>query len=221
MPNNLQLHEVTCERGNQTLFQPVSFRLSSGEVLQISGVNGSGKTSLLRRVAGLGLIQGGEIFWNGKSIHEIQSLYMSQLSYVGHKLGLKEDLTVAENIEAMGKKTGVAALRGLRSELRLWPHLASLGAVEKAHPASLGTQLQSSQVRDLSFGQKRRVVLAKLILFPRELWILDEPFTGLDREGIEILVNLIEQHRLRGGLIILTSHQDVPLKTITKKMILQ
>lgn len=200
MPNTLSVNNLSCQRGEQILFQNLQLCVESGDILQVRGLNGSGKTSLLRLIAGLGLIHEGEILWNAASIHSIRETYSSQLTYLGHKLGLKNDLTAVENLRT---------LLGAQPQ-EIHHALADVGLADK-HDLLL---------RDLSAGQKRRVVLAKLVMNPTPLWILDEPFTGLDQEGVQFLAELMEQHRLKGGMIIFTSHQDVPLQHRPKELYL-
>lgn len=195
MPNTLTVNNLSCEKGEQLLFEKLSFALEQGEVMQIRGINGCGKTSLLRILAGIGFANSGEILWNNQLIEKNREQYQSAIHYIGHKLGLKDDLTATENLQFCCNILG-------RDDSEIPSILNALGFAANC-------QLL---VRALSAGQKRRIALAKLMLLPARLWILDEPFTAIDQEGIGLLANLMEKHLANSGMIIFTSHQDIPLK---------
>jgi heme exporter protein A len=188
----LEALELDCERGGRTLFRALSFRLEAGEALRIAGVNGSGKTSLLRMLCGLLAPSQGEVRWKGSNIAGLREDYSRELVYVGHASAVKDDLTAAENLAI------ACAIAGNPVD-------------ERAVGAALARfELREDRpVRRLSQGQRRRSALARLALSPeRPLWLLDEPFTALDTEGITVLQELIEEHRSRGGALIFTTHQD-------------
>ena len=188
----LEALELDCERGGRTLFRALSFRLEAGEALRIAGANGSGKTSLLRMLCGLLAPSQGEVRWKGSNIASLREDYSRELVYVGHAPAVKDDLTAAENLAI------ACAIAGNPVD-------------ERAVGAALARfELREERpVRRLSQGQRRRSALARLALSPhRPLWLLDEPFTALDTEGIAVLGELIEEHRSRGGALIFTTHQD-------------
>lgn len=204
MQNTLLVKNLNCERGEQSLFVGLNFELKQGEILQVRGANGAGKTSLLRMLAGLAFINEGEIFWNQQSIQSLKQMYYSQVNYIGHKLGFKEDLTAEENLQFETRQNG----QGSKSSINT--------ALEQL---SIGNK-KNSLVKNLSAGQKRRAVLAKLMVKPATLWILDEPFTAIDQIGVEFLVDLMHKQQQKGGMIIFTSHQDIVLKSDKQELIL-
>lgn len=163
------------------------------------GPNGSGKTSLLRMLCGLLQPAEGEIRWDGKPTRRLGDDYLAQLAYVGHLNGLKDDLTARENLAVY------VGIDGAGSQLDPRDPLARMGLRECADfPA-----------RWLSQGQRRRLALARLLAVPRTLWILDEPFTGLDKASVTLLQDLLEHHLESGGMVVVTSHQDMRLERAT------
>lgn len=203
MPNILSIENLSCEKGEQFLFENLNFSLEEGEAMQIRGVNGSGKTSLLRIIAGVGFATEGKVLWNKQPIQKIHEEYCASLNYIGHKLGLKDDLTAYENLQFSGDLLG-------RNSTSINAALQTLGIDEKSEVL----------IRTLSAGQKRRAALAKLILYPAKLWILDEPFTAIDKEGTALLMNLMETHLNNAGMILFTSHQDMSLRHQKKDLYL-
>ena len=186
----LQAADLQCERGGRSLFAGLSFGVSTGELLRVSGANGSGKTSLLRILCGLAAPGRGEVRWNGKPIYSLKEEYARQLVYLGHAPAVKADLTAAENLS-------IACT------------LAGLGSADvRAALARFGLP-PDVPVRKLSQGQRRRAALARLAAGgSAALWILDEPFSALDAEGAKLLNELFARHVAKGGLIVVTTHQD-------------
>lgn len=185
-----------CVRGEVTLFESLSFTLDAGEALQVEGANGAGKTSLLRIAAGLTPPDEGEVLWRGERITGRRSVFNAQLAYLGHHLGLKFELSAEENLQAAAAIQGDGVDPG-----RVEQVLASVQLTDKA----------DLPVRVLSAGQKQRVALARMLLLGSVLWILDEPFTALDKSGIALVSGLLQAHLDRGGVALITSHQAVPL----------
>lgn len=185
---------LTLFRGERCLFQDLSFELGAGQALLIQGANGSGKTSLLRALAGLLDLEGGEVRWRGHSIRRQRQSYHGELAWFAHRTGCKGDLTVDENL---------AVEAGLR-EARLD------AAAEVLDTLSLSA-CRSLPFRALSAGQQRRVALARLLLTRAPLWLMDEPFTNLDASGQELVIELITRHVEAGRLCVFASHQDVEL----------
>jgi len=188
----LEVVNLACARGDRPLFRELSFSLKPGELLHVRGENGSGKTTLLRALCGLSQPAGGEVRWNGQSIREQAETYREQLCYIGHGNAIHGDLTPVENLQ-------FEACLGAEDRIDARPALESLGL---GRVASLPAKL-------LSQGQKRRVALARLAVLERVLWVLDEPFTALDIRAVDRLLASLARHLDRGGLCILTSHQEV------------
>lgn len=183
-------------RGDRRLFDGLSFSLQSGQLLYLKGHNGSGKTTLLRTLAGLLHAEEGEIRWNGNPLRRARQEYHADLLYLGHLNGLKGDLSAVENLRID------AALRGTpMDESQAWQTLADVGL--RGH--------EDLPSKYLSQGQKRRVALARLWPNRSALWILDEPFSALDIASVGALQGVIRGHLERGGMAILTTHQEVPL----------
>ena len=199
----MEVVNLACARGDRPLFRDLSFAVSPGELLHVRGENGSGKTTLLRALCGLSQPASGEIRWNGQTIQEQPETYREQLCYIGHGNAIHGDLTPIENLQ-------FEACIGAEDRIDAQPALDAQGL---GRVASLPAKL-------LSQGQKRRVALARLTVLARTLWVLDEPFTALDIRAIDRLLAALARHLDRGGLCILTSHQEVavadwPVRTLT------
>lgn len=193
----LAAHDLGCTRGDHELFSGLSFSLRGGEALLIQGGNGQGKTSLLRLLTGLSRPASGEVRWRGMPLDQAGEGYHREMAYIGHLNGIKDDLTPVENVQLAARLAG--RQQDERETERI---LTELG---------LGSRLDLP-CRVLSFGQRRRVALAALLSAPARLWILDEPFTGLDAHGIALLEGRIRAHLEGGGLAVLTTHQPLALE---------
>jgi heme exporter protein A len=185
---------LECIRDDRTLFSQLDFTLLPGQVLLLEGRNGSGKTSLLRILCGIRLPDEGSINWNGTDISRLGPDYHQHMAYVGHRDGNKLDLTPFENL-AMARALGKANEMPLEA------------ALEKVD--LLG--FEDVPTRNLSAGQQRRLALARLLVTDTVLWILDEPFTSLDVDGIRIVESLLDRHTAQGGMLAVTSHHTVNL----------
>lgn len=183
---------LSCQRGERKLFDELNLTVACGACLHVIGANGSGKTSLLRMLCGISRIELGEVKWNQKSISGNQN-YFSQMAYVGHKDGLKNELSAAENLEFYQR------LNAVNDQRQADQVLARLGILDCADLATF----------QLSFGQRKRLALARLLLVHSPLWVLDEPFTGIDQEGRELIEQLCVEHLTKSGMIILTNHQSL------------
>jgi len=192
----LEVVNLECIRGDRRLFSGLGFSLDPGTLLHVQGRNGSGKTTLLRAVCGLLQPQEGEVRWNGEGICSLKEEFCREVLYLGHLNGIKPDLTGIENLRV------AATLDGDRvQDEQLWAALQRLGLA--------GFEDLPSRV--LSQGQKKRVALARLLLSSARLWVLDEPFVALDRGAVDLLQSLIAGHVAQGGLVIMTTHQEVAL----------
>lgn len=178
-------------RGSRHVLRGLSLGVAPGEAVHVAGPNGTGKTTLLRVLAGLLAPEHGSVQWCGRPIIEDRDGYSSSLSYLGHENALKADLSALENLQFAA---------GLRRELQSGEAVAALERVGIARCADL-------PARVLSAGQRRRLALARVLLAATPLWLLDEPFTNLDADGTTLLAGLVAAHVSAGGLVLLAAHQ--------------
>lgn len=193
----LAVADLECIRGDNLLFTDLNFQLRPGQLLQIEGANGSGKTSLLRILAGLSLASEGAVLWDGVDILKQRPVYFAQMAYLGHTLGVKADLSPLENLRIALALAGIVFDEG-----KVCAVLDNVGLAGR----------EDIPARSLSAGQKQRVALARLLACPAKLWIIDEPFTALDVSGVALVRSLLEAHLERGGMAVLTSHQAVDVR---------
>lgn len=179
-------------RGERCLFKGLSFALNSGEMLLLEGSNGSGKTSLLRAIAGLLELETGTVSWNDVPLQQERQRFQNALVWMSHKVGFKGDLTLVEN---------------LRYESQLRPQNEREFSEVIARLGLKG--LTRLPLRSLSAGQQRRVALARMLLSAATLWMMDEPVANLDSEGRQLVIELVRAHLGGGGMAIIAAHQDV------------
>ncbi len=187
--------DLTCVRGERTVFRGLSFELDAGGLLVLVGPNGSGKSSLLRLMAGLLLPAHGAIRWQDADTRDDPETHNGRLHYVGHHDAIKPVLTVTEN-------------------LRFWAemHGGNAGANNRVAEALKGfgiSYLSDVPARFLSAGQSRRTSLARILSSPAPLWLLDEPTTALDKEAVAALESIIAQHRAAGGMAVISTHTPI------------
>lgn len=183
---------LTCIREERILFENLSLSICPGDIVQIEGANGSGKTSLLRILAGLSQPYEGTVYFQDKAISQTRELFYQNLLFLGHLPGVKDEMSAQENLEF---------------------NLALHGLDKKSAEATLNTVdllgFEDALASQLSAGQHRRIALARLWQSQAPIWILDEPFTAIDKLGVAKLEQLFLQHANNGGCVILTTHQDL------------
>ena len=188
--------DLECKRGGRTLFTRVGFTLRGGEWLHVRGANGAGKTSLLRILAGLARPDAGSVLWNGVALPSAADAYRPALAWLGHRAGLKDDLSALENLRLAASLDGMAVdLKAAREAL------AQVGLARREH----------LPLRLLSQGQRRRALLARVLARRARLWILDEPLAALDPSGVALVEDLLAGHLASGGSAVVTSHQPIAL----------
>ncbi|MBT7439443.1 MAG: cytochrome c biogenesis heme-transporting ATPase CcmA [Thiotrichales bacterium] len=194
--SKLKINNLSCQRGYNLLFKNLSFELNSGEVLKISGPNGSGKTSLMKILAGLNSFETGSIEYDNIKINSEK--YNLDFLYLGHLAALSPELSCLENL----KYTAHLGNNNLNPDFS--DALTKVG-LEK---------FENELVGKLSAGQKKRIALSLLFITQSKVWLLDEPFSALDSQAIKIIESRIEEHCNSGGLCILTTHQDCNIENI-------
>lgn len=193
----LEARGLGIDRGDTRLFSDLDLAVETGQAVQIEGANGCGKTTLLRVLCGLTEYDEGEVLWCGETIREAFADFAAEVCYIGHAAGVKEELTPIENLE-MARALGPS--RDLEPE-------------EVLERVGLSYEQETVPCRKLSAGQRRRVALGRLLLRDARLWVLDEPFTALDRAGRSMVEGMLQEHVTAGGMAILTTHHAVELGT--------
>lgn len=195
----LEAHNLQCSRGGHRLFSGKSFKLEPGTLAWIRGRNGCGKTTLLRTISGLSPVDEGEVRWRGRNIRKHADEYRRELVFMGHAVALKEDLSPIENLRILMQIAGRAV-----TEPAALTALAAVGLKGREH----------LPVKYLSQGQKRRVHMARLQLSQDcLLWLLDEPLTALDAEGVGALQKLLQEYLRKSGIVVMTSHQEINIES--------
>ena len=204
MTPKLTATDLTLLRGERCLFKRLDFALNPGELLILEGLNGSGKTSLMRALAGLLEFETGDVTWDGVSVRKARQAFHGSLVWMAHRVGLKADLTLVENLnfEASLRAQSTADLEQVMERLGI-------------------SRLKRLPIRSLSAGQQRRVALARMLLSKAQLWLMDEPFTNLDRDGRKLVMKMVSEHLSSGGMCIMAAHQDVDVDATVHKVVLQ
>ena len=204
MTHKLSGDNLTLIRGERCLFEGLSFALESGGLLILEGRNGCGKTSLMRAVAGMLSLEAGQVYWDDIPVEKQRQVFHGDLVWLAHRTGLKGDLTLVENL-------------GFERTLRAQSERDAEEIYER-----LGiSRLKKLILRSLSAGQQRRVALARMLLADVPLWLMDEPFTNLDREGRKLVMELVEEHLAEGGMCVMAAHQDVEIDAPVTKVLIQ
>ena len=192
-PNQLKVSNISCERQENIIFKHLDFEAHSGQLIRILGKNGSGKSSLLKIITGLLMPITGDVQWNQQDIHQHRSNFVKQLTYIGHKAAVKTELTVSENLQTLLGFSGADQ---------------NLQSIKKALKQLELTRYSNVQAGYLSQGQQRRIALCRLWLEQTNLWILDEPYTALDKQAIELVNGVIANAISKGAIVIFTSHLE-------------
>lgn len=193
----LEIEKLYCERDDRVLFESLNFAVKPGEIWRIEGPNGSGKTTLIRILCGLLSHYEGLIRFQGQAIQTVRPLFRANTLFLGHKPGVKASLTAEENLGFLCQ----IDVGNQRQQIR--QALAKVGL----------KGFEDVPAQSLSAGQQRRIALARLYIQQQPLWILDEPFTAIDVHGVAQLEARLEEHALRGGAVIVTTHHDLKLQT--------
>lgn len=189
---------MECVRGDRRLFRDVSFSLAAGTLLQLTGPNGSGKTSLLRIIAGLVSPESGEVLWRGAQVGSLAEEYSRSVTYLGHRTAVKEELSSTENLRISNGLSGIEVTGATAQQA-----LARVGLAGR----------ENLPARFLSEGQRRRSALARLITCSTTLWLLDEVLASLDRAAGSLIESIIGEHLNRGGIAIVATHQELHIPT--------
>lgn len=201
----LELQDIRCQRGDRLLFSKMNFSCPAGTLVRIAGPNGTGKTSLLRLLVGLMQPVKGQILWGGAPINKLKEDFWKDLVYIGHLNGVKDELTAREN---------------LMVNCEIGEHPITREQADDALERIGLKGFEEHQARQLSQGQRRRVALARLYVSSyAKLWVLDEPFVALDVKAVENLADQIASHVNAGGVVVLTTHQEVPIAANNKAQI--
>jgi len=196
MTSLLEAENISVWRGDNLLLHEVNLSIESGDIVQVLGANGSGKTTLLRILCGIGIADDGDVLWRGETITRARDQFHAELLYLGHKSGIKSSLTPIENLLFFSELAGIKNSEDVRQNI-----LAALTELALQEKANI-------PCKNLSAGQQRRVSLARLILEPATLWVLDEPLTALDTAGLQWVENQVAVHVEKGGAVVLTSHTN-------------
>lgn len=194
--------ELSCVRQDRVLFEQLSLALHAGEVLQIAGRNGAGKSSLLRILAGLAEPSDGQLFYQGQPLRRVADDYAADLCFIGHLSGVQPQLTALENLAFWRACFYLAPADD-------WALLAQMGLAG----------LEDIPCQLLSAGQQRRVSLCRLWLTSARIWILDEPFTALDKAAVQALQHRITVHCKSGGAVLLTTHQQFAIEDVVVRQL--
>jgi heme exporter protein A len=180
----------------------LSFNLAPGDICQVEGPNGAGKSTLLRALLGLFRPDEGEVLWHDENVSKQQEVFFQDVLYLGHKFAINSDLTPLQNLQSWSE---------------LYPTHNQDFEYALAKVGLMG--LEHIPCHSLSAGQHRRVALARLWLSAAKLWVLDEPFTAIDKAGVALLQQQFAKHMAQGGSILITTHQDLSMQFDSLKQV--
>ena len=198
----LKVTHLECVRGERSLFKDINFSLEAGELLQVNGPNGSGKTSLLRMICGLATPANGKILWLNNNIRSLGEDYFNSIIYLGHLNGTKDNLNALENLRISSALAG-----NVIDKRKAYSTLQKMGLSGR----------EMLPIKVLSQGQRRRVTLSRLLVSNAVLWILDEPLVALDTSAVLLIKDILEKHLKKGGIVVMTTHQDINISAIETK----
>ncbi len=198
----LEAINLSCVRGTRRLFKDLNFTVERGELIELRGPNGSGKTSLLRILCGLATPAAGDVLWDGENIRSLAENYSAAVAYLGHQNAVKDELTAMENLKISSGVSGHSLSTAEAQEV-----LAKVGL----------TQQQNLPARVLSAGQRRRLGMTRLLRSNATLWILDEVLTSLDSAAMDLSREFITEHMKNGGAAIVATHQDLNINAPSVK----
>ena len=194
-PPLLSIQSLCCERGYRPLFSNLAFDVAATDIIRIAGPNGAGKSTLLNVLAGISSDYEGKILFKGEPLSRVTFEYRQQLCYLGHAKAVKNQLTPTENLQWF------CSMYPTRENTRIGDVLEKVGL-----------KLFSEQLcGQLSAGQKQRVALARLLISSAQLWIIDEPFTAIDQEGVKQFEKIIADFAAAGGAVLITTHHDLQI----------
>lgn len=191
----LTIKDLSLERGLRQLFSGLSFSLTSGSVIRISGANGTGKSSLLKVLAAISNDYSGLIEFDDLPLKKNLDNYREQMVYLGHANAVKMGLSPYENLQWF------SALYPVKNDFSIDGALSQVGLLAFKYQPCF----------QLSAGQKQRVALARLLLSKASIWILDEPFTAIDKEGVAEFETIISEFAKAGGAVLITAHHDLSI----------
>jgi heme exporter protein A len=201
-PNGLSGRRIHVWRGDRHVLRGVDIDVLPGEVVHVAGPNGTGKTTLMRVLAGLMPAEEGVVGWRGRPIREDRDTFNAAMAYLGHENALKGDLSAFENLHYSV---------GIRRQL-------SAAEIEKTLDHLGILRCRDLPARVLSAGQRRRLAMSRILLLGASLWVLDEPFTNLDVSGVELFSALIGDHVAAGGMTLLAAHQGLEVPGTTPRI---
>ena len=191
----ISVNSATCYKNNNLIFEDINIELKNGDFMLIIGPNGCGKTTLIKSLCGIQKLEFGNILINNLDIHSINSEYIENIIYLGHKNSLNNDLSVQENLEYLSVFDSSVGSN-------------NFDKIKNAMDYFNIYKYKDYMISDLSEGNRKRTSLARLVLSKKKIWLLDEPLSFLDNNILESFVSLIKRHQANDGIIIVSTHYD-------------